>query len=248
MSRPTPPQFLETVTPALQRGDIEQLRDIVLANWTPPELCPLLHLNDLDLRRTVIVTLGVVGGQEVVGNLTHCLRDPDDQVHHYAEDALWSIWFRIGKPAAAKHFQMGIAALADDELSLAADEFAIAAHHDPNFAEAYNQLAIVYYLDQKWTRSRSACRKALALMPMHFGALAGLGHVYAHCGEIAPAIDAYRRALAINPRMPGIAHVLTQLQDQYTPAAADGIDSTTLLQFRNKTADASDPEGHRESD
>jgi len=36
-------------------------------------------------------------------------------------------------------------------------------------------------------------------MPCHFGAWAGLGHCYAHEGRLAEAVEAYERALEINP-------------------------------------------------
>ena len=241
MSRISPDIFLQTVTPALQRGDILQLRDRVLARWTPLSLCPLLQVPDLALRRTVVVTLGIVGDREVVGSLTRCLHDADDQVHRFAEDALWSIWFRGGKPAATEHFQAGTAALADEKYARAADEFAIAAHHDPDFAEAYNQLAIAYYLDQNWAGSRRACQRALALMPMHFGALAGLGHVHAHCGEICAAVDAYRRALSINPRMTAIREAKAKLESCHGSREHDPAAEARLLKF-GKPTDPPPPE------
>ena len=241
MSRVTPDEFLETVKPALERGDIQALRDRVLQRWAPRSLCPLLQLPDLNLRRTVVVTLGVIGDREVVGMLTRCLHDPDDQVHQFAEDALWSIWFRGGKPAAAEHFQNGTAALAEEKYARAADEFAIAAHHDPDFAEAYNQLAIAYYLDQKWDACRRACRRALALMPMHFGALAGLGHVHAHEGEVCQAIDAYRRALSINPRMAAIREAKAKLESCHRAKKHDPAAEARLLKF-GKPTDPPPPE------
>lgn len=214
--------FLEAVSPALNRGDVEALRDEVNRRWKPSELCCLLSDADLDVRRTAVVTLGVVGDRCVVGCLTRCLHDDDEQVHQFAEDALWSIWFRSGKCAAAEKFREGVIALTEDHYDVAVKAFDQAVARDSEFAEAYNQLAIAHYLGNEWEASMVASRQALSLMPTHFGAMAGLGHCYAHEGRLPQAIDCYRRALAINPRMSPISDAKARLEEQLAQAEADG--------------------------
>lgn len=214
MGRLSADEFLTAVTPALNQGDVETLRDEVDARWTAKELCGLLEHADVDVRRTAVVTLGIVGNRCVVGCLTRCLHDNDEQVHQFAEDALWSIWFRGGKCEAAERFREGSFAVAEDRFDEARHAFEQAIELDPEFAEAHNQLAIVHYLMHDWSASMEACRKALALMPTHFGAMAGLGHGYAHRGELPQAIDCYRRALAINPKTPQIADAKCRLEAQ----------------------------------
>ena len=53
----------------------------------------------------------------------------------------------------------------------------------------------------------------IELLPIHFGALAGLGHCHAQMGSLARAAESYRRALTVNPRMEGIAQVLRRLEE-----------------------------------
>ncbi len=221
MGRIQADEFLRAVTPALDRGDVEALRDEVNRRWVPADLCCLLTHADLDTRRTAVVTLGVVGDRGVVGCLTRCLHDDDAQVHQFAEDALWSIWFRSGKCAAAEAFREGVVALTEDDFPAAIAAFNRALDLDPDFAEAYNQLAIAHYLSGEWDASMSACRQVLALMPTHFGAMAGLGHCYAHRGELPQAIDCYRRALVINPRMSPIADAKKRLEAQLAQAESE---------------------------
>jgi len=221
MGRIQADEFLNAVTPALNRGDVEALRDEVNRRWKPADLCCLLGHVDLDTRRTAVVTLGVVGDRGVVGCLSRCLHDDDAQVHQFAEDALWSIWFRTGKCAAAEEFRAGVTALTEDDYPAAVDAFNRALDLDPEFAEAYNQLAIAHYLSSEWDASMSACRQVLALMPTHFGAMAGLGHCYAHRGELPQAIDCYRRALVMNPRMSPIADAKARLEDQLAQEVAE---------------------------
>lgn len=221
MGRIQADEFLRAVTPALDRGDVEALRDEVNRRWQPADLYCLLGHADLDTRRTAVVTLGVVGDRSVVGSLTRCLHDEDPQVHQFAEDALWSIWFRSGKCAAAEAFREGVVGLTEDDFPAAIAAFNHALDLDPEFAEAYNQLAIAHYLGGEWDASMSACRQALALMPTHFGAMAGLGHCYAHRSELPQAIDCYRRALVINPRMSPIADAKQRLEEQLAQTATE---------------------------
>jgi hypothetical protein len=211
-------EFLATVAPALDAGDVDRLCETVREHWSVPQLCGLLKHHDVVARRAAVVVLGMVGDRAILGCLTRCLHDPDQQVHQFAEDALWSIWFRSGKPEAARHFQAGVRALAEDQFDDAIEAFASATDIDPQFAEAYNQRAIAHYLNHQWKDSLDAGRRALALIPTHFGALAGLGHAHAHRGELRQAIDCYRRALAINPHLHATAQAQANLQKQLADA------------------------------
>ena len=47
-------------------------------------------------------------------------------------------------------------------------------------------------------------RETLRYEPRHYGAWAGLGRILEQSGDTARALDAYRRALAINPQTDGL--------------------------------------------
>ncbi|MEM7624872.1 MAG: tetratricopeptide repeat protein [Planctomycetota bacterium] len=236
MGRLSADEFLAAVTPALDAGNVESLRDEVNRRWAASELCGLLRHTDVDVRRTAVVTLGIVGDRGIVGCLTRSLHDSDEQVHQFAEDALWSIWFRGGKPAAAAEFREASIAMAEDRFEEAGAAFEHATELDPDFAEAHNQLAIVRYLQHDWAASMESCRRTLALMPTHFGAMGGLGHGHAHLGQLPQAIDCYRRALAINPNMPKIADAKARLEarldrDEAGASEAAVVRATEHLDF-----------------
>lgn len=214
-------EFLATVSKALQAGDAEALARDVAARWTPRQLCRLLGDRSVDVRRTVAITLGLMGDATCVGCLTRALHDADEQVNAMAEHGLWSIWFRLGSPATSRPFAEGIAMLESEAYAAAIERFEMAAEADPTFAEAYNQLGIAQFLLGHWQASVDACGEALDLMPGHFGAMAGMGHGYTQLGKYDEAVDCYRRALAINPRMPGISQAVERLEHKLaaTPAA-----------------------------
>ena len=103
MARICGKDFLKVVCPALAADDADGLCDAVAERWTSAELCPLLGSHRVEVRRAAALTLGLLGGAEVVGCLTRSLTDPDVEVHREVENALWSIWFRGGEDGAVEH-------------------------------------------------------------------------------------------------------------------------------------------------
>ena len=69
----------------------------------------------------------------------------------------------------------------------------------PGWAEAWNKRATALYLAGEHDRSLSDIDRVLALEPRHFGALAGMGLIRIAKGQYREALDAFRRALAVNP-------------------------------------------------
>ena len=50
--------------------------------------------------------------------------------------------------------------------------------------------------------------------PRHFGALSGLGLILQEIGDDKHALEAYRRALAINPHLENLADVVKTLSEK----------------------------------
>lgn len=205
-------EFLRVVGPALAHATADELADRVTERWTVQQLCQLLHNESVDVRRIACMTLGLVGDEGAMGCLTAALRDRDSQVNQLAEHALWSLWFQDGTCEARCHFKRGLAALEREDARGAVHWFHRAQRTDPRFAEAYNQCAIAHYLLEEWDASLEACRRTVDLLPIHFGAWAGLGHCHAQAGDLAEAARVYRRALAVNPRMEMIASALHRIE------------------------------------
>jgi len=71
----------------------------------------------------------------------------------------------------------------------------------PDWVEAWNRRATLYYLQNDYGRSLQDIQQVLIREPRHFGALAGLGMIMQDLGDNKRALDAFRKALAINPHM-----------------------------------------------
>ena len=70
---------------------------------------------------------------------------------------------------------------------------------DPNFAEAWNKRATVYFMMGDFDKTMQDIIKTLELEPRHFGALDGMGLIFIHQGQYQQAIDVYDKMLEIFP-------------------------------------------------
>lgn len=90
-------------------------------------------------------------------------------------------------------------AIADEDFSLAIDVLDQLIALEPEFAEAWNRRATVYFLKNEYGLSLADIAVTLTLEPRHFGALTGLGLMLEDLGEDEQAYAALKRALDLNP-------------------------------------------------
>ncbi|PSB02628.1 tetratricopeptide repeat protein [Merismopedia glauca] len=134
-----------------------------------------------------------------VEQLVQALKNPDPQIRDRATIQLWQIWFsekgKIGLEGIQRSQQMveaGSLQQAEELLTQLIAAF-------PDFAEAWNRRAVVYYITHQYKKALADCETVLRLNQVHFGALHGLGLCYAALGDHVEAIHAFWRALAIQP-------------------------------------------------
>lgn len=82
----------------------------------------------------------------------------------------------------------------------------------PDYAEGWNKRATLYYYMREYDKSLADIDRTLALEPRHFGALAGLGMIMQDTGNIAGAIAAFERAVAVNPSLENLKTAIGQLK------------------------------------
>jgi tetratricopeptide (TPR) repeat protein len=83
---------------------------------------------------------------------------------------------------------------------------------NPRYTEAWARRATLYFVQKDIYRSLADLRVVLAQEPRHYQALAGLGIILQDIGEDKRALDAYRRALEINPHLESIPEVVRRLK------------------------------------
>src|ERR1700731_4536959 len=80
--------------------------------------------------------------------------------------------------------------------------------------EAWNRGATLYYLQNDYARSLVDIEQVLVREPRHFGALAGLGMIMQDLGDEKRALDAFRKALAINPHLEKVPELVKTLSEK----------------------------------
>jgi tetratricopeptide (TPR) repeat protein len=118
-----------------------------------------------------------------------------------AERMIWSVWLESGSPTVDLLMQKGVAAMSEGDVEPALAMFNAVIELAPDYAEGWNKRATLYFLMGRLEESIADCQRTLKLEPRHFGALSGLGMIYAQLGQDAKALDAYRRALAVDPQL-----------------------------------------------
>jgi tetratricopeptide (TPR) repeat protein len=207
-----PEHFIKVAQPLLQAKDAQGLQAALCSRWTKEQIMGLLVCSHPDAPKVAALALALVGGRCCIDALARQLHHRDPMVVQMSEHALWTIWFRLGKPDANHHVCRGSQALNRRDFQHADCHFSKALQIDPTFAEAANQRAITHYLQEKFEDSLKDCLLATRLMPCHFGAWAGMGHCHAHLGQLEPAIHAYERALQIHPKLECIGEAIAELR------------------------------------
>jgi tetratricopeptide (TPR) repeat protein len=207
-----PQEFISTLGPSLSVGNVEEALAHVRSRWTACQIALLLKDKSCDVRKVAALALSLVGEAGAIGPLAVALHDDDAMVSSVAEHALWSIWFKIGKPRAVSLVKCGNHHLHHGNYVCALEKFSHAIQEDDGFAEAFNQRAIAHYLSERFDESIADCKAALQRVPQHFGAMSGMGHCHANLGQWREARHCYRLALAIHPRLEGIEGSLREIE------------------------------------
>ena len=112
---------------------------------------------------------------------------------------IWNIWYEVDEPKLIEYFEKGIQAMNLRNYSLAIKFFNKLIAIDPNFAEAWNKRATVYFIMGDFDKSMNDIIKTLDLEPRHFGALDGMSLIFIRNKQYEQAIGVYDKMLEIFP-------------------------------------------------
>ena len=139
---------------------------------------------------------------------------PDETSAKAIEDRIWALWMVSGSDTCSLLMGRAKAATDDKDYDLAIKLLDAVIALKPGYVEAWNRRATVYYLKQDYGHSLADLRQVLAREPRHFGALSGLGLILQDIGDDKDALEAYRKALAIDPHLDNLSDVIKTLTDK----------------------------------
>ena len=163
--------------------------------------------------RAAAYALGEIANQDAIPSLVAALAHEDSGTRDNAEQALWSIWFRSDDESVDVMMQNGTSQIKKQRYDEAIQVFTEVIQIAADFPEGYNQRAIAYFMSDELSKSIEDCKRTIELNPFHFGALAGMGQCYLKLGDLAAALDAFQRALEINPNLYAIARIILEIQN-----------------------------------
>ena len=138
---------------------------------------------------------------------------PDEASAKHVEARIWALWMQTPSDTAALLMLRAKAAMDAQQTEVALKLLDAVVKLRPDYIEAWNRRATLYYLRNDYAHSLQDIEQVLVREPRHFGALAGLGMIMQDLGDEKRALDAFRKALAINPhlkKVPELVRTLTE--------------------------------------
>jgi tetratricopeptide (TPR) repeat protein len=139
---------------------------------------------------------------------------PDDETARLIEGRIWALWMASGSDTADLLMSRARAASDGKDLDLAIRLIDAIVEIRPDYVEAWNQRATLYFAKKDYARALVDLSQVLAREPRHFGALTGLGTILQELGDDKRALEAYRRALAVYPRLQKIREIVKILTEK----------------------------------
>lgn len=131
---------------------------------------------------------------------------------HPIEQQIWALWFKAPSDRAAGLLAQARKAVESGELNDALNVFDQLVGEFPDYAEGWNQRAIVHFLLNDIDGALADVDKTLALEPRHFGALSGRGQCFIRLKRPRDALAAFEATLALNPWLEGITQQADRLR------------------------------------
>src|ERR1700760_3398415 len=119
---------------------------------------------------------------------------PDEASAKHVEARIWALWMQTPSDTAALLMSRAKAAMDAQQMDVALKLLDAVVKLRPEYVEAWNRRATLYYLQNDYSHSLEDIEQVLSREPRHFGALAGLGMIMQDLGDDRRALDAFRKA------------------------------------------------------
>lgn len=184
----------------------------VSRRYTTSTLERLVSVGDRTTRRASVLAVGFVGDYSSNTVIGRALIDRDRGVRTIAENCIRDLWCRVGTRAQRQVLRnvvrLNQSKQYEESIQLATE----LVHDSPWIAEAWCQRGTAYYHLNNYEQAISDCHQALEINAYHFTAAAGMGQCYLLQANPLASLEAFRRALRLNPGMEEVRAQVIQLQ------------------------------------
>jgi len=139
---------------------------------------------------------------------------PDEASARHVEARIWAQWMQTPSDTAALLMTRAKAAMDAKNIDIALKLLDSVVKLRPDYVEAWNRRATLYYLKSDYRHSLEDIQQVLIREPRHFGALAGLGMIMQDIGDERRALEAFRKALAVNPHLEKVPELVKTLTEK----------------------------------
>ena len=173
----------------------------------------LLTVGDHTTRRAAVFAISLLGDYDSNPVLGRALVDRDRGVRSIAESGIRELWCRIGNQHERESL-FRIVNLNDERQHEEAVRLAseLIRSSKLEIAEAWCQRGIAHYHLGQYDAAIRDCHHALEINPYHFTAAAGMGQCYMLQDNPVAALEAFRRALRLNPGLEEVRAQVVRLQ------------------------------------
>jgi tetratricopeptide (TPR) repeat protein len=139
---------------------------------------------------------------------------PDSESAKYVENRIWSMWLATDSDTTTLLMSRVKTAVDAKDMDLGIKLLSAIIEIRPDYIEGWNRRATLYYMKKDFEHSIADIQQVLKREPRHFGALSGLGMIFQEIGDDKHALEAFRRALAVYPRIDRIPELVKQLTEK----------------------------------
>jgi tetratricopeptide (TPR) repeat protein len=196
----------------LTNNDCPMFAKRVARRYASATLERLLTVGDHVTRRAAVLALSLLANYDSNAALGRALVDRDRGVRSIAEAGIRELWCRIGD-AQQRDALRGLVRLNEEHRHPEAARLATELiHNAPWIAEAWCQRGVANYHLGQYEAAIRDCHQALEINPYHFTAAAGMGQCYLLQDNPVAALEAFRRALRLNPGLEEVRAQVVRLQ------------------------------------
>lgn len=138
-------------------------------------------------------------------------RASDAETASRIEQSVLQVWMVSGSDTIDLLMNRAVIAIETKQYPIALELLDAIIELKPDYVEAWNKRATLFYLIDDYDRSMRDIRQVLAREPRHFGALSGLGLILQEVGQKKGALSAFREAMSVHPFLENVQDSIKEL-------------------------------------